>query len=35
MMYFTYIPAVRTLAASHNMVAKRWELFEEAVKDAG
>ena len=34
-MYFTCIPAVRTLAAGHKMIAEGWQLFDEAVEDAG
>ena len=28
--YFTCIPAVRTLAAGHKMIAEGWQLFDEA-----
>ena len=33
--YFTFISAVRTVKAGHQMVAQGWNLFEEVVKDAG
>ena len=33
--YFTCITAVRTLVAGHKMVAEGWELFDQAVEEAG
>ena len=34
-MYFIFVSAVRTLAARHKMIAEGWQLFDEAVEDAG